>query len=63
MPQNVLDTYARFQEELKVRNSLAGTLGAEYHKRTSIPQGCPLSMAIVAMIMHPWLALMKKHKV
>ena len=60
MPSRVLDTYRRFQEELKVRNSLVGTLGEEYKNRNSIPQGCPMSMMFVALIMRPWMSIMKQ---
>ena len=60
MPSRVLKAYREFQESLKIRNSLAGTLGKEYKKKNSIPQGCPLSMAITALLLRPWLVMVKE---
>ena len=55
MPRGVLDSYKRYQESLQVRNSVAGGLGRSYQKKTSIPQGDPFSMMLVALIMRPWI--------
>ena len=46
-----------------VRNSLAGGLGAPYFKRASIPQGCPLSMMITALLLRPWILLIRERGV
>ena len=59
MPDNVLNTYRVYQEGLTARNAVAGGLGEPYAKPTSIPQGDPLSMAIVGLIMTPWVNMMK----
>ena len=53
MPTKVLDSYKRYQESLSIRNSVAGGLGDKDRKRTSIPQGDPFSMMMVALIMRP----------
>ncbi len=37
MPEPILDTYRRFQEGLKVHNSLAGSIGHPYVRACSIP--------------------------
>ena len=55
MPRPVLDAYERYQESLTIRNAVAGGLGEEYRKATSIPQGDPFSMMLVALIMRPWI--------
>jgi hypothetical protein len=60
MPEPILDAYRRFQEGLKVHNSLAGSIGHAYVRTCSIPQGCPLSMMIVAIMMRPWLSMIKE---
>ena len=44
---------------MKVRDTIAGGLGEEYVRKTSIPQGDPLSMMIVALLMRPWMMQMK----
>ena len=44
---------------MKVRSIIAGGLGGEYVRKTSIPQGDPLSMMIVALLMRPWMLQMK----
>ena len=49
MPKEVLGAYMAFI--LGVRNTVAGGLGEEYQRKTSIPQGDPMSMAVVALMM------------
>lgn len=39
---------------------MAGGIGQPYRRQCSIPQGCPLSMMIVALIMRPWLQKTKE---
>ena len=53
MPMRVLRAYKSFQELLTARNSVAGHMGHEYPKPTSIPQGDPRSMMVVVLIMKP----------
>ena len=59
MPSSVLNAYERFQENITIRNSVAGGLGQTYTKRTSIPQGDPFSMMFVALVMRPWILEMR----
>ncbi len=59
MPASILSTYRRFQEGLKVHNSLAGSIGHPYVRKCSIPQGCPLSMLFMAALMRPWILMSK----
>ena len=58
MPTGVLLAYKAFAENLMIYNSLAGGLGQPYARRCGIPQGCPLSMMLVALIMRSWVILM-----
>ena len=60
MPTKVLDTYRRYQEALKVRNTTGGGLGLPYAKRAGIPQGDPLSMLFAAMVMRGWASMMEE---
>jgi hypothetical protein len=55
MPNGILKAYKLFQEDLSIFNAIAGGLGMPYKRRTGIPQGCPLSMVIVALILRPWM--------
>lgn len=59
MPPRVLDTYRSFLEGLTVYNTVAGGLGEAYTSPTSIPQGDPFSMMIVAIILRAWIMQMK----
>ena len=63
MPKSIISAYKRFQETLVVRNAVAGGLGKPYEKVTSIPQGCPFSMAIVAFIMRRWIMMIRQKNV
>ena len=54
MPTRVLRPYKNFLEAIHVHNTVAGGLGKAYHKPTSIRQGDPFSMMVVALILMPW---------
>ena len=60
MPVQILKAYARYVEKMKVYNSIGGAIGHPYTRRCGIPQGCPFSMMLVALIMRPWICLMEK---
>ena len=47
MPKVVLNTYRANQEIQVAKSSLAGGLGQPYNKKASMPQGDPLSMALI----------------
>ena len=57
MPPKVLTAYRNYLENLTLYNALAGGMGKPYSKKCGIPQGCPLSMVMVALIMRPWIAI------
>ena len=59
MPERILSTYIRFQEELLIQNTISGGLGKPYKRRCGIPQGDPLSMMMTALLLRPWVMLMK----
>eukprot|EP00969_Alexandrium_andersonii_P153882 6804443-Alexandrium_andersonii.AAC.1 len=53
-PIKLVSAYARFMEGLEVRSSFGSYLGAARSRPSSIPQGCPWSMAILALATTPW---------
>ena len=63
MPKEVLGAYMAFIDNLGVRSTVAGGLGEEYQRKTSIPQGDPMSMAVVALIMRAWIKEMQHYAV
>ena len=63
MPKRVLEPYKRFQEALMVHTALANSIGMPYRRGCSIPQGCPLSMMIVALMMRPWVMMLRAMRV
>ena len=52
-PPALLRTYQNFHENLVFHNSLASTLGLPHTRRCGIPQGCPLSMTLIALFLRP----------
>ena len=60
MPSGVLNAYEAYLENLKVYNCVAGGMGTPYIRLCGIPQGCPFSMTNVALIMRPWIIIMRK---
>ena len=59
MPEPVQTAYEAYLENLLVYNCLAGGVGEPFRRLCGIPRGCPFSMAIVALIMRPWIMLMR----
>ena len=59
MPPKVLRAYKEYRETLILYNALAGGIGKPYRTRCGIPQGCPLSMVMAALIMRPWIIIMR----
>ncbi len=60
MPMRILNAYSSYLENMEVRFQVGGTIGTPYHDRASIPQGCPFSMAMVALLTRPWISLMRQ---
>ncbi len=61
MPNGVLDAYTRYIEGMNVHFQVGCTIGRGHKDKCSIPQGCPFSMTLVALLMRPWIAMMKEH--
>ena len=59
MPSQVLDAYGRFLEDMTVYNCLPGGMGKPHKRKCGLPQGCPFSMAMVALLMRPWIVMMR----
>ena len=59
VPPTIVETYLKFQDKLLVYNSLAGGIGKAYRKPFSIPQGCPLSMCIISIMLRPIVMYIK----
>ena len=59
MPTNILRTYEAYQQQLIVYNQVGDTLGQPHTHRCSIPQGCPYSMTLIALLMRPWILHMR----
>jgi hypothetical protein len=63
MPSRILKPYMRYIDAIKVRYQVGQTVGNPHHDLTSIPQGCPFSMTMVALIMIPWIRKMRAMEV
>ena len=60
-PEPLLVAYKVFLENLVVHNFVNGHVGVGHHHRCGIPQGCPLSMPVVSLLLRPWAQLVKEH--
>jgi ribonuclease HI len=60
MPRRVLDPYFAYIDNLQVRYQMGQDIGIKHHERCSIPQGCPFSMAMVALITRTWVLAMEE---
>ena len=63
MPPQILHTYRRYLENLTTRYQFGQHLGKGCKNRCSIPQGCPFSMTMVALLLRPWIKYMESMKV
>ena len=61
MPPRVLWAYSRLMQNVTVVNNLSLGVGIGYSKPCSIPQGCPFSMAMLALVTRPWISYIKCH--
>ena len=59
MPRPILRAYVMYIENLVIHNNLVGNLGKPHMRKCGIPQGCPLSMMYVALLLRPWTYLVK----
>ncbi len=56
----MLVAYIAFQENLITRNSVGRGLGMPHNRKCDIPEGCPISMMFVSLIMVPCLRIMEE---
>ena len=60
-PTGILVTYLAYIENITIYHDYALGLGKPRKRPASIPQGCPLSMRSLALIIAPWTKLMQVH--
>jgi hypothetical protein len=58
MPMRILNPYMRYIGNIATRYQVGKTKGAPHCERASIPQGCPFSMTMIALLMVPWIRIM-----
>jgi len=63
MPIGVLTAYFEYIDNIQVKFQVGKTIGKAHHERCSIPQGCPFSMIIVALITRVWVKHIEKQNV
>ena len=59
MPQPVLQGYRSFVRNMRSRFQFGQDIGVAMANKTCIPQGCPKSMMMVALLMRPWIFYMR----
>ena len=63
MDQKVLKAYGSFIENMDIFYQINGIVGEKHNHLCSIPQGCPFSMLMIALLMGPWAKLIKENNV
>ena len=63
MPKRILDPYFSYIDNLEIQFQIGKTIGNPHRDICSIPQGCPFSMTMTALLMVPWVNLMRTMKV
>ena len=59
MPERIAEPHFRFIGDIEVRYQIGSKIGKARQEKCSIPQGCPFSMTMVALLMTPWVKLMR----
>ena len=54
MPKRILNPYFQYINNLEIKYQVGKTIGEGHRHRCSIPQGCPFSKTMVALLMMPW---------
>ena len=62
-PTPITTAYASFHRSALYHNTVAGGLGEPHSHPCSIPQGCPLSMTMIAFLLSPWARYMRSLQV
>ena len=55
IPKTILTPCVNIMEAMRIRNSLTVGYGAPHTRRRGIPQGCPFSMTLTALMVRPWI--------
>lgn len=58
MPRRMLEPYMRYVDSLLIRYQVGCTIGECHSDICSLPQGCPFSIVMVALLMVPWVKQM-----
>ena len=61
LPTQILWAYTRIMTSMTIINCLPMGAGTPYKRKCSIPQGCPWSMTVLALMAYPWIAIVKQH--
>ena len=59
IPPPILTACQAYIDNLCVYNALAGGVGTQHKRLCGLPQGCPFPMVMVALIVRPWIILMR----
>ena len=57
IPRGILNAYISYHENVSCYFMLLGCIGMPFRFACSIPQGCPLSMLFVSLLLRPWLVM------
>ena len=57
LPVAFLSAWYRLMHAMTTRNCLGAAVGQAYGRPASVPQGCPLSMCWLALVMRPAMLL------
>eukprot|EP00969_Alexandrium_andersonii_P373830 15484901-Alexandrium_andersonii.AAC.1 len=58
-PAPIMRAWHTIMDRMVTHNALADTIGVGYTRPASIPQGCPLSMALLSIVVRPLLLMIK----
>ena len=59
LPLGILAPYRTYLETSQAHFQFGKCIGLPHRTRTSIPQGCPFSMVMIALLTLPWIHLMQ----
>ena len=60
MPRRILQPYKQYITGMQIQFQVGNTIGRPHQDTASLPQGCPFSMMMVALLLKPWISAMRE---
>ena len=60
MPRRILQPYKQYITGMQIQLQVGNTIGRPHQDTASLPQGCPFSLMMAALLLKPWISTMRE---